>query len=379
MKPRTALHLLIGIIVAVFLVFFASNLQAGSGSSFTELINAQKHAPVLWVVDVCAVGLVAGMWWAAAVLNHFQSFVDHQATQHAEQLDDMIERTNEIERINDAYIDRIERLEAELARQYRDLCDQVATLESAADARRKVFESETWRISEHAYRLFQSQLENNATQLEAVHIAIQYQRAELRRLRNEIREIQFDIAPQRRLRAVGAIDVQDDSPQVSELAGEVSFEPPVLYIEEHVESQSLRAIEPGHQEHFASAAARVESPDTFGVAPAPTGTPNAVDTADDNREAIMAGDLEPPDCCADKVELANWKNQVERLFHEADVVEKLTDEDLRIASASSVLSKSVPSAGREFDRETEDYAGSADNLEHDTRGASLASGTEALA
>jgi DNA repair exonuclease SbcCD ATPase subunit len=200
--------------------------------------------PVLWVVDVCAMGVVAGSWWAAAVLNHFQSFVDHQARQHAEQLDDMIERTNEIERVNDAHIERIERLEAELARQYRDLSDQISTLEAAADARRKVFETETRRISEHAYRLFQSQLENNASQLEAVHVAIQYQRAELRRLRTEIRELQMDVAPQRRLRSV------EEATSAPALPGARSSDQPALFIESGAkEAHDARAIEGEVSEH----------------------------------------------------------------------------------------------------------------------------------
>jgi len=319
MKPRTAVHLLIGIIVAVILVFFASNLQAGSGSSLSELINAQKQAPVLWIVDACAVGLVAGMWWAAVILNHFHNFVDHQASQHAEQLDDMIERTNEIERINDAYIERIERLEAELARQYRDLSDQIATLESAADARRKIFETETRRISEHAYRLFQSQLENNASQLEAVHIAIQYQRAELRRLRSEIRELQMDIAPQRR------------SPSLTEAppASALDSQQRALFIEgASAEHNSPQAIEPGNSANGGA---------------------------------------------------AHWKNQVERLFHEAQIVDRLTDEDLGLTGKNAAQSEKTLEPGRDSSRDREAQTNPEDAAGQGMRSSTLDPATEAMA
>lgn len=196
MKPRTALHVLVGTLVAVALIFFASNLQAGSGSSLAQMAYAQRRTPTLWIVDACAVAFLACVWWIAVLIDHFQTFVDHQSRQHYEQLDDMIERTTQLEQVNDSYCDRIERLEAELARQFRDLVDQISTLEAAADARRRVFEMETRRISEHAYRLFEAQLQRNTSQVEAVQIALQFQRSELRRLRQDIRQLRLNADPQ---------------------------------------------------------------------------------------------------------------------------------------------------------------------------------------
>jgi hypothetical protein len=186
MKPRTVLHILVGLLVAVTLVFFASNLQAGRGSSLLDMVDAQRRMPLLWVVDVCAVGILGLMWWAAVILNHFHSFVDHQADQYLEQLDDMIQRTSDLESVNDSQADRIEQLEAQLARQFRDLTDQVATLEAAAEARRQVFEIETQRISEQAHALNFSALEGSARQVEGMSMAVPFQRGDYRPLRLEI-------------------------------------------------------------------------------------------------------------------------------------------------------------------------------------------------
>ena len=204
MKPRTVLIAVVGLLVSIALVFFASNLQAGTGSSLAEMMTAQRHTPLLWVVDACAAGFLAGICWYAVMLEQFQSFVDGQATQHLEQLNDMIERTSNLEQVNDSYADRIEQLEAELARQFRDLADQVATLEAAADTRRQVFEVEARRISEQAHHLFETQLEHNTRQLEALSAALRFQRGDLRRLSHESGELQHELSPQLSLRVASS-------------------------------------------------------------------------------------------------------------------------------------------------------------------------------
>src|SRR5690349_11977507 len=73
MKARTALHIIIGSLIAVTLIYFASSLQAGSGSGLADLVNVQRKTPVLWVVDACALGFFGAMWWYAVMLNNFKS------------------------------------------------------------------------------------------------------------------------------------------------------------------------------------------------------------------------------------------------------------------------------------------------------------------
>jgi hypothetical protein len=212
MTPRVTVHLIVGILIGLALVLFATLLQTRGSSALGPMLSAQRGAPLLWVVDACAIALPVGMVWAARQIDQFQRFVDRQADQHYEQLTDMIERANELERINDSYSDRIEGLEAELARQFRDLADQVATLEEAADHRQKQLEIELRRASDHANSLLWAQLDRNSNQVDLIYTALQFQRSELRRLRQEVRDLQLEVAPTQalRLRPAASLELEPE-------------------------------------------------------------------------------------------------------------------------------------------------------------------------
>ena len=180
MNKRTVLYLVVGFLVASVLIVFASNLQAGSGSSLMEMLNAQRRTPLLWVVDACALGLLGAVGWYAVLLNQFQKVTNHQAQQHIEQLDDMIERANDLERVNEDYSDRIERLEVELHRQTRDLTARLPPLEAASDARRGMIEAETHHLPGASLDNFLTSLDANTRQVEAMNMAVQFKRGEIR-------------------------------------------------------------------------------------------------------------------------------------------------------------------------------------------------------
>ena len=190
MKPRTALHILIGTMLALALVFIGSSLVAGQGSGLNQMIAAQRTNPVLWLVDGCALAILGGMWFYSLMLNHFQGYLENQSNQHIDQLNEMIERTNELEVVNEEYADKIDRMDGDISRQRRDYSDQITTLEAAAEARHQVFESETRRIAESAYQAFQRQFIDTSRQLESMNLGIQFQSGELRRMRQELRAIQ---------------------------------------------------------------------------------------------------------------------------------------------------------------------------------------------
>ena len=187
------MHVAIGTLVAMALVFFATSLQTGAGSSLAEMLNAQRHSPQLWVVDLCAFGLIAGMWWVAVLSNHFQGYIEFQATQHLDQLNDMIERTSELEQTNDSYADQIERIEGEVTRRFAEVSEQISAMETVAEARRGVFEMEARRIAESANRDLLTQLDANTDQVEAVSATLQVHRSELRRLRHAVHGLQLSI------------------------------------------------------------------------------------------------------------------------------------------------------------------------------------------
>lgn len=196
------MHVAIGTLVAMALVFFATSLQTGGGGSPVEMLNAQRHSPQLWVVDLCALGLIAGMWWVAVLSNHFQGFIEYQATQHHDQLNDMIERTSELEQTNDSYADQLEQLEVGVTRRFTEISEQISALETVAEMRRKVFEMEARRMAESANHDLLTQLNTNTDQVEAVAASLQVHRSELRRLRHAVHGLNLSIP--------GAISTEND-------------------------------------------------------------------------------------------------------------------------------------------------------------------------
>ena len=198
MKPRTALHILIGVMLAVAIIFIASSLIAGSGSGLTQMIEAQRSNPILWLVDALALSVLGGLWFYALMLNHFQGYMESQSNLHVEQLNEMIERTNQVENVNGEYADRVDRMELDMTRQRRDYSDQISTLEGAAEARHQVFEHETRQIAEHAYNAFQDRMIETTRQLETMAMSIQYQRGELKRMIHEIESLQSIVGAERR-------------------------------------------------------------------------------------------------------------------------------------------------------------------------------------
>ena len=190
MKPRTALHILIGSMLGAALIFIASGLVAGQGSGFEQMVAAQRTNPILWLVDACGLAILGCMWFYSLMLNHFQGYLENQSNQHVTQLNEMIDRTSELENVNDEYADRVDRMEVDMTRQLRDYSDQISTLEEAAVARHQVFEMESRRISDTGYESFRRQLVDTSRQLEAMTMGIQFQRGELRRMREELRTLQ---------------------------------------------------------------------------------------------------------------------------------------------------------------------------------------------
>lgn len=120
MKARTAFPLLIGTLTAGTLIFIATCIQCGNDLSFVTLIDAQRRTPLLWMIDLCAMAMIAAAWWYTAMLEQFRVTLDLHTDSHAEQLDRMIARTLEAEQLCDSQSQRIEQLEAELARYHQD-------------------------------------------------------------------------------------------------------------------------------------------------------------------------------------------------------------------------------------------------------------------
>ena len=193
MKLRTVLHILLGLAAAALLISVATSLQAGIGSDADALMNAQRRTPLLWIVDACAIGLVIGIWWFAVMSSHFKDFVDHQAAQHQAQLDTVVERSLDLEVINDHNNGEISRIELDIARRFRELTDQIAVMERASEARHTALALETRRVAEHSFRQLENRLDSNTGQVDAMSVTLQYHRGELRRLRQHVRNLEAEM------------------------------------------------------------------------------------------------------------------------------------------------------------------------------------------
>jgi len=155
------------------------------------ILTAQQHSPILWIFDVTGAGLIVLIFFFGAMSGAYQRAMEYQTGQYLGQLNEMIERMADLEQVNDTSIDRIEQVESDIARRFHDVSSQLAALENVGDARREVFELEMRRSGETAVRKMQDQLDSTADQVEAIGASLQFHRGELRRLRQQMRELQI--------------------------------------------------------------------------------------------------------------------------------------------------------------------------------------------
>ena len=175
MRTRTFLYIFVGLLVALALIGGATAVQTGNSSDFQVWMEAQKRTPLLWMVDGCAFVIFLGIGLFGAAFATFQEHTQQLSEEHSEQLNKLIERTEELTQLNADYSERITGLEAE------------------AGEREQGFETEVNRLTEQAFHALQGQVEANARQLDAVNMAMQYQRAELRELRQNFRSVTIGI------------------------------------------------------------------------------------------------------------------------------------------------------------------------------------------
>jgi len=171
MKKRTLLFLLLGLVVAVVLIAAATALETGNSSNLQVWLRAHAHTPLLWMLDGCSVIIFLGIGLLGVAFNGFQEQARQESDDYAQQLDQLLERTEELAKLNDEYARRI------------------ADLEEAGEARQESFQSEARRLTEQAFHALSGQVDANARQLDAVNMAMQYQRAELKELRANLRAV----------------------------------------------------------------------------------------------------------------------------------------------------------------------------------------------
>jgi hypothetical protein len=173
MKGRTVLYTLLSLLFAAFFIVCATAFQTNYSQDPAEWLRAHRQIPILWLVDSCAVYTL--------LLMTFLISYERMARQRAEEVlqmreenrnrwDEMIVQSEEIERLNRLYEARVEELE------------------KADQERQALFEEESRRLHEQAFQALQGQVEANTRQMEAINMAMQYHRAEIKSLRHTMRD-----------------------------------------------------------------------------------------------------------------------------------------------------------------------------------------------
>ncbi len=162
MRNRTFLFLILGLALAGGLVGGATALELSNSKTHVSWIHAQQSTPLLWIVDGCALLILIGSGiYGAAVSGPSKSMYYENERQLA-----ALSLT--VEELSDTNIEYASRVRA---------------LEDAGDNWHTGFEAEASRLTEQAFLALSDNIEANAKQLEAINLALRYQRAEAKALR----------------------------------------------------------------------------------------------------------------------------------------------------------------------------------------------------
>lgn len=183
MKQRTPLYAFLSVLFAFFLIACATALVTGYSHRPADWLEAQRR-PILWLVDFSALYTLV----LVAFFVVYERMARLQAREllrlreeHHAQLEQMTAHMNEADRGMEEYEDKI------------------AQMKEETHQMREGFEAEARRLTEQAFQALQGQVEAHARQMEAINLALQYHRGELRELRHNMRLIQATPAPVVRL------------------------------------------------------------------------------------------------------------------------------------------------------------------------------------
>lgn len=169
MRIRPLISFVIGLLLALALVGTATALQAHNSSDLQAWLQVQRHDRLLWMLDGCAVLILLGTTLLGATYSRFQEQLRTQSEENARRLAQLAERTEELFRLNGEHAERIGDLET-----------------SGADWHAG-FEAEARRLTEQAFLALNDHVDMHTRQLEAIHLAMRYQRAEIKNVRGALR------------------------------------------------------------------------------------------------------------------------------------------------------------------------------------------------
>ena len=166
MRNRTFLFIILGLALAGGLVGGATVLALSNSRTHVSWVQVQQSTPLLWIIDGCACLILIGSgMYGSGVSGPSKSLYDENARQLAA-----------------------------LSLTVEELCDtnseyesRVRALENAGDNWHTGFETEASRLTEQAFLALSDNIEANAKQLEAINLALRYQRAEAKALRSALK------------------------------------------------------------------------------------------------------------------------------------------------------------------------------------------------
>lgn len=174
MKPRYTFYIVLSVLFALFFVGCATALQTRYSSYPADWLHAHRVYPVMWLIDLCALYTLALSGYAI----RYQRLVQLQSREmlrlreeHLQQLDELTAQAEELEKTNAAY------------------AEQATSLNEEKKALQSTFEAEARRLTEQAFRALQGQVDANTRQMEAINLALQYHRGELKELRHNLRHV----------------------------------------------------------------------------------------------------------------------------------------------------------------------------------------------
>lgn len=160
--------------------------QLGLPLVFNSAWKAHRDTPLLLVADLLVINLILFLFYANTQFTRFAA----QTRAHAVLAADQIRMQEEHHRQVEALIGRNEQLEkqdADRAEMEQEHQDMIQSLEKELEDQQRMYQEEARRLTEQAFRSMQSQVDANSRQLDAVNLALQYQRAELKELRHVFR------------------------------------------------------------------------------------------------------------------------------------------------------------------------------------------------
>jgi hypothetical protein len=198
MRRRAAFYLFLGLTTALLIVALATGLQTGGSRDPNAWMWAQRHIPLLQIIDLAAVFLFVVIGLYGLTVSRLQVQLQHQAEDFGDQMQTLLHRNEELAKVNDEYAEQIAALE---------FPPEEHPALSLGDSGQRVISALHWQV------------DAQAQQLEAVHRALEHQQSALEALQQQV---QHSLGERR---AAPSLHEGPISPQLAEASSPATANP----------------------------------------------------------------------------------------------------------------------------------------------------------